>query len=934
MARKQPRRRAARVEYVGAPELIVVAKPEAGLRARRGARVVESVTGADVSALARVLKDGVSLVPLFGTSEERVIARAAERAAETGATGPDLALFYRVEAPIDRLESLAAELRDDPNVDAAYVKPAAELPLLNDMAASPADAPPVTPDFTASQVYLGDAPAGIAALWAHTRPGGKGNGVRIIDIEGAWRFTHEDLMQVQGGVIGGVQNAALGWRNHGTAVIGEFGGDENAFGITGICPNANTRAISIFLNAQGTSANTANAIRSAADALSAGDIILIELHRPGPRHDFEVRQDQLGYIAIEWWEDDWAAIKYATNKGVIVVEAAGNGAENLDDPIYNVRPPGFPSAWTNPFNRSNRDSGAILVGAGAPPPGTHGRDHGPDRSRLGFSNYGASLDAQGWGREVTTAGYGNLQGGTNEDEWYTDTFSGTSSASPIVVGAIGCVQGNRKALNLAVLTPAQMRQRLRTTGSPQTDAPGRPATQRIGNRPNLRQLIGIVKPGKEIVKEVAKEIWKEFSKEKENFKDVKDQTKEKNEKIEIKEQKQEKLEKLEKVEKLEKPEKNEKNEKLEALEKRPDKVREVIPGAAEMEPSVEARLAALEAAMGIAAPAPVPVVCTAFGSMPIGQGPNPLQGNQASFRVFQFNGLPAPFTQIKSQASPSGGVFVGLDCGFRTIVTLATPAQNVTLALVHFAQPANVRAFNSDGTLAGSAVMTPAQFTVQTLSIAGTSINRVIISCPQDETLLLRFCFNPIKPKEKHEGKELKEPKEFKEHKEHKEHKELKEPKELKELKEHKEFKEHKEKDKEKEKDKDFKEKNDIKDRKDQTKEIKESKEVKETLKEKEDLKEKEGLKEKDDKEIFETPGGGVPGSIESRLAALEAALGQVAHFIPTANRPDLSVGALSGEDDVTGSGGLASMSQDLQKAAADAKDVKDQKDVEKLGES
>jgi hypothetical protein len=30
---------------------------------------------------------------------------------------------------------------------------------------------------------------------------------------------------------------------------------------------------------------------------------------------------------------------------------------------------------------------------------------------------------------------------------------------------------------------------LRATGSPQQDAPGRPATERIGNRPNLRQLI-------------------------------------------------------------------------------------------------------------------------------------------------------------------------------------------------------------------------------------------------------------------------------------------------------------------------------------------------------------------------------------------------------------------------------------------------------------
>src|SRR3712207_7066620 len=43
--------------------------------------------------------------------------------------------------------------------------------------------------------------------------------------------------------------------------------------------------------------------------------------------------------------------------------------------------------------------------------------------------------------EVTSTGYGDLQGGANRDEWYIDEFSGTSSASPIIVGAIGCVQG-------------------------------------------------------------------------------------------------------------------------------------------------------------------------------------------------------------------------------------------------------------------------------------------------------------------------------------------------------------------------------------------------------------------------------------------------------------------------------------------------------------
>jgi hypothetical protein len=465
-------------------ELILIAKSEVGLRLTREG--VASLQEANVTPLADMLtSEGVSMRPLFGVAEERLKHKAASIASKTGVQVPDLSVYYRVDAPDERLDELVGRVHELEIVEAAYVKPPAEPPeILNDMVPL-ADEPPIeTPDFTARQGYLDSAPGGIDARYAWTQPGGGGGpGVSIIDIEGAWRFTHEDLLLNQGGVAGGTQSTSLNWTNHGTAVVGEFGGDWGAFGITGICPDAYVRAISIFGGI-----GSAGAIRQAADMLNAGDIILIELHRPGPRFNYASRRDQRGYIAIEWWPDDFDAIRYATSRGVIVVGAAGNGGENLDDAIYNTRPAGFPTNWTNPFNRANRDSGAIVVGAGAPPPGTHGGNHGPDRSRLDFSNYGALVDAQGWGREVTTTGYGDLQGGGNEDEWYTDQFSGTSSASPIVVGALACVQGILRRSG-SFLNPTQARELLRVTGSPQQDAPGRPSTQRIGNRPNLREMI-------------------------------------------------------------------------------------------------------------------------------------------------------------------------------------------------------------------------------------------------------------------------------------------------------------------------------------------------------------------------------------------------------------------------------------------------------------
>lgn len=485
-------------------ELVLVVSPDAKLRVR-GDKIISIDKAADVTPLMDLVSAGhIAVRPLFGVSEEWLQQRTAHLDVKMGRGQPlDLSIFYKVTAADNRFEDFAGFLREMPFVQSAYIKPGVELTIIdNSIEFLDGIAPgPKTGDFTDRQVYLNKASeGGVGARCAWEKEGGRGRGVNIIDAEGAWRFSHEDLIENQCGLIGGVARFELGWSNHGTAVLGVISGDRNGFGVTGICPEATVRAVSVFGSSTGDPVLTwsaAAAIRLAADMLRRGDIILIEHHLPGPPN-FEELSSQVGYIPVEWWPCNMAAIQYATARGIIVVEAAGNGQQNLDDrPLYNKNPDPphgpFPPWWVNPFRRDPIDTGAILVGAGIPPKRVHGGDEELDRSRLEESNFGRVVDAQGWGDNVVTCGYGGLsENDQDEDRWYTSRFNGTSSAAAMVAGVVGCLQGALRSSG-GLLDPARARNLLRddTLNSPQTDGPfGTPASDfRVGPRPDLCKLL-------------------------------------------------------------------------------------------------------------------------------------------------------------------------------------------------------------------------------------------------------------------------------------------------------------------------------------------------------------------------------------------------------------------------------------------------------------
>ena len=111
--------------------------------------------------------------------------------------------------------------------------------------------------------------------------------------------------------------------------------------------------------------------------------------------------------------------------------------------------------------RARGDSGAIIVGAGSADLG---------HNKLGFSTFGSRVNVQGWGRSVFTLGYGTFAqvGGSGDiNQFYTSSFSGTSSASAMLAGVCAALQSFAVARLGRRLTPAEMREVLTETGHPQ-----------------------------------------------------------------------------------------------------------------------------------------------------------------------------------------------------------------------------------------------------------------------------------------------------------------------------------------------------------------------------------------------------------------------------------------------------------------------------------
>ena len=410
-----------------------------------------------------------SIEPTFQAGEAALDKQREQAEQLSGEPMPDLNNSYRIEIPDGMSLDEAIEFFSQME-GVAGVFP---IPKPVPPPAPPDYGPPIDANFDENlnrnvyQRYLDAAPDGLDFRFAASGLGGKGKEVKICDVEYGWNDSHADLPPV---ILVGPAPAAdipSSWLEHGTAVLGQLGALDNGWGITGMVP-----AAKLYFAASKTSLggwNIASAVNQCISVLSAGDVILIEQQIAGPN----AGAGQIGLVAAEWDINVFNAIKTATALGITVVEAAGNGSENLDSADYS---PVSGMGSHHPFKPEN-DSGAIIVGSA-----NSAYDSTP-RSRRSSSNYGSTVDLQGWGMDIVTTGYGAYYSSEGVNLFYTHTFGGTSGASPMVAAAVTVLQSNHKLKSGQAESPADIKSLLQATGTPQQ------GTENIGPQPDLRAAL-------------------------------------------------------------------------------------------------------------------------------------------------------------------------------------------------------------------------------------------------------------------------------------------------------------------------------------------------------------------------------------------------------------------------------------------------------------
>ena len=355
-----------------------------------------------------------------------------------------------------KLRNLSEDLQKLPRVTYVELIDAKPVP-------PPYDIPPVTPNYVPQQTYINANPGvNMQHAWDMDL---NAQGIRIRNIEYGFNKNHEEfhmndaIFLAPGYTVN--PSASVDYTEHGTGTFGVVFGDDGGYGIKGLAYGAKE----VILYPEWTTQfgyNRPYAVSLALDNSQEGDVVIYEMQTGGANST----EQSPNYVPAEYSSSIWNLTKAASDLGIIIVAAAGNGDQNLDALEY--------------FDYMNKgNSGAIIVGAG-----TSNVLH----NKLWFSTYGSRVNLQGWGQNVLSSGYGDYATiGGDFNQQYT-MFSGTSSATPIVASCVAVLQSYYHSLTGEYLNSAEMIDILQITGIPQ----GTGVMGNIGPLPNMEAAIAYV----------------------------------------------------------------------------------------------------------------------------------------------------------------------------------------------------------------------------------------------------------------------------------------------------------------------------------------------------------------------------------------------------------------------------------------------------------
>lgn len=428
-----------------------------------------SLTGRDINGTKAFLARHPEIKPrviITNRSEEAYMADLARIEKKSGWDLVDLFSFYCFDLPEVAADpkGLIYEILENPEIETAYYEPIPVDLLCQDLG-NP------TPNFIPNQTYHDPAPLGVDLDWvlANHNPDvvdGPGTGRWTGIFERGMQTTHEDVTLANVATAGTPDSD----NDHGTAVMGVLGAcDDNNVGCLGFVADQQMR---LYQRNSGSYGSVADIYDFANGQLLAGEMTnsswgYFASPLP-PGQSCPCNPSQNGVVAAEYDAAVKSSIQAGVADGIHYFLASGNGCVNLDHATFGTT------------FRNSTDTGSNYVSAVQ---STVAHDASC------FTNWGERCDLNAWGDGSFTLGYsddGTPFNPTSRDEWYTNSFGGTSNASPTVAGCAGVIHNIVHNYNGTTISTALMRDYLNDFGTLPGTTPGN-----IGRMPNL---FGILAP--------------------------------------------------------------------------------------------------------------------------------------------------------------------------------------------------------------------------------------------------------------------------------------------------------------------------------------------------------------------------------------------------------------------------------------------------------